>query len=580
GDCRGWLHEAAGARGVLICSAWGFEELCSRRSMASLANLIAAMGLPVLRFDFRATGDSGDEIGPDGLLETWRADLRHAAAFLRAACGVSELTIIGLRTGASLATQIAAELETDRLALLAPVVSGKAFARELRALAQIARNGAAPGASAARGSSEGSDAAGFELPREALAELRDLDLTRLPRRPCPSVLILTPNAPPLDAFASCLKDLDARVEIHEFRGYDQMMCDPTASETPVAALQLVADWSVRDAPPARVAAALPATADVIDGGGWIEEPARFGHSLTGVYARPKGPAPRRAALFLNAGAVHHIGWARMHVAMARRLARLGVASLRMDGAGIGDSAADEEHKSLFASQRRADVAAAIDWLAAKGVRELTLVGACSGAHHAFHLACEDRRIQSVVLVNMVCILWGPSYAMQLRAWQATKTAEMQARGFGADFEEGRNRIAALASLALPLAKKFAKSSFGALKTLSALAASGFGRVNSVEQKFRELAARGVQVNLVYSEYDAGLDELARYMGQDGARALLYPNVKRILIPDADHTLTQPHAREALAGVVEQAMGADMQAAPRQERSAPADMLERSASRAS
>jgi pimeloyl-ACP methyl ester carboxylesterase len=232
----------------------------------------------------------------------------------------------------------------------------------------------------------------------------------------------------------------------------------------------------------------------------------------------------------------------------------------VDARGIGDSAPGEEQNSLFAPDRRADIVAAIDWLCAKGVDEITLVGACSGAHHAFHLACQDRRVRAVVLVNMVCILWGPSYAMQLRAWQATKAAEMQARAFGADLEEGRYKIAALTAVALPLAKKFARTSFGALKTLSVLAASGLGRINSVESKFRDLAARGVQVRLVYSQGDAGLDELARYMGPDGARALHYANVERILIPDADHTLTQKHAREALAEIVAQLVSEDTEQA--------------------
>jgi len=34
-----------------------------------------------------------------------------------------------------------------------------------------------------------------------------------------------------------------------------------------------------------------------------------------------GHQPRQAVVFVNAGAIYHVGWARMHVDMARELAR-------------------------------------------------------------------------------------------------------------------------------------------------------------------------------------------------------------------------------------------------------------------
>ena len=31
--CAGWLHPATGNRGVIICAAQGYEELCTHRPM-------------------------------------------------------------------------------------------------------------------------------------------------------------------------------------------------------------------------------------------------------------------------------------------------------------------------------------------------------------------------------------------------------------------------------------------------------------------------------------------------------------------------------------------------------------------
>ena len=63
--CFGWLHPAAGNRGVVLCAPHGYEELCVHRQWASLAERLAAAGLPTLRFDYRGTGNSvGDDEEP------------------------------------------------------------------------------------------------------------------------------------------------------------------------------------------------------------------------------------------------------------------------------------------------------------------------------------------------------------------------------------------------------------------------------------------------------------------------------------------------------------------------------------
>ena len=47
----GWLHEADGGTGVVLCGAQGYEQLCAHRSWRVLGERIAALGYPTLRFD-------------------------------------------------------------------------------------------------------------------------------------------------------------------------------------------------------------------------------------------------------------------------------------------------------------------------------------------------------------------------------------------------------------------------------------------------------------------------------------------------------------------------------------------------
>ena len=71
-----------------------------------------------------------------------------------------------------------------------------------------------------------------------------------------------------------------------------------------------------------------------------DEPILFGpeHRLLGVLTRPVGSLQAGiACLMFNFGVTHRTGPRRIQVKLARRLAQQGVASLRFDLSGLGDS---------------------------------------------------------------------------------------------------------------------------------------------------------------------------------------------------------------------------------------------------
>jgi pimeloyl-ACP methyl ester carboxylesterase len=182
-DCVGWLHAVPGGRGVVLCSAFGYEELCSRRTMHDLACSIAGAGLPVLRFDYHGTADSaGNGEDPDRVT-TWIANIGAAIDLLRRETGVTEVALVGLRLGALLAACAAASRrDVSGPALLAAPNSGKTYVRELQALAHLL---VAPDARAS--SFDGLEIAGFRVARQTLHDLADSIGRRrrsLPRRAC------------------------------------------------------------------------------------------------------------------------------------------------------------------------------------------------------------------------------------------------------------------------------------------------------------------------------------------------------------------------------------------------------------
>ncbi len=541
--CAGWLHEARGSRGVILCGSMGFEDLCGHRSMAILAEKIARAGQPALRFDYYGCGDSAGGWEEAGLVERWRGNLRAAIAFLKNSAGVVEIALIGLRVGSLLAAEAAAECGAARLVLIAPPSSGKAWARELKAFAGLTGGGAleddaGPGALSV---------AGFRMTAETLTGLRGMEPALIARPPAGSVLALGRHAGVKPALASHLSSLGCDVECEAFEGYDAMMCDPTASVTPHAALGRIAGWITQGAGAGALRSACGAAP--VTGPGFSESRIGLGAdaNLAGVWCGPiSGPASQ-AVIFVNAGAIHHIGWARGQVDMARGLAARGIASLRMDFGGLGDSfaARGDRSVSLYTDARKADVSTAIDWIAARGFHDITVAGACSGAYHAMQAGLTDRRITRLALINQLCFVWGARYSIQLAAWQATRAAVVNA-GLGAGSGNAGEAARHLNKL-IPIAKKFAKGSFNALMNLKDMAERGFSSRNPVEDWFETLSARGAQVSMIYSDGDAGLSELERWLGTNGARATALPGIETHTIERADHMLTPQAARDALLG---------------------------------
>lgn len=104
-----------------------------------LAQRIAREGFFVLRFDYFATGDSAGS-SEAGTLEQWVEDVTVAADEAGDLSGARDISIVGLRLGATLAAQsVDAGLAVRGLVLWDPVVVGEDYMAHLLARARIHR---------------------------------------------------------------------------------------------------------------------------------------------------------------------------------------------------------------------------------------------------------------------------------------------------------------------------------------------------------------------------------------------------------------------------------------------------------
>lgn len=105
-----------------------------------------------------------------------------------------------------------------------------------------------------------------------------------------------------------------------------------------------------------------------------------------------------AAICITAGFLHHVGPHRMHVLLARSLAKRGIGTLRFDLSGIGDSSVRSDDLPALEVPVQ-EITDAIKELESRGFKRFVLFGICSGALNATRAAIANPNIAGVVLVN-------------------------------------------------------------------------------------------------------------------------------------------------------------------------------------
>ena len=559
--CFGWLHPARGGRGVVLCSPHGTEELYMHRSWRDFAERLAAAGLPTLRFDYHGMGDSaGSDLDPDRV-RAWLDSVHGAVARLRVETGVTEVSLVGLRLGATLAAVAAAEMGgVDALVLMAPCPTGKSFARETKALAGLTP---LPDGATAPDPARGIEAGGFLLTPETVAGLNELDLAALRQRPAPRVLLLhRTDAPSSAAVARHLRQLGAAVEEESFADFAALMREVECAPTPYPALDRVRGWLTDGAPAASDIPAPSERPPVLALPEAVEHPVLFGPSgdLFGIYSTPArgdADADRPALLFVNSGATHHVGSGRNWVLIARRMAALGFSSLRMDVSGLGDSAGrpGRADNMIYCRDTLPDVLAAIDWLESRGHARCTVIGLCAGGALALNAALANPRITGQVVINPGRFFLGDGITTaELKRASLYRSPGGYLRQlarpmtWAAIVRADRRASEILRLLGLRFVRRARGMASDALARLRGREPSG---PSAVPHWFRHLSRRGVDTLLVYSQGDVTIGERDLHLGPGGRKLRGVPGLTMVTLEGADHSLTLHAARERFTAILEE-----------------------------
>jgi alpha-beta hydrolase superfamily lysophospholipase len=575
----GWLHapEVAPRGIVVLCPPVGYDAICSHAALRTLAEKLAAAGLVALRIDYHGTGDSaGCDRDPDRV-PAWRASIEAGIAHAKQAAGAPlPITLFGVRLGATLALDVACNSGgIDGLVLWSPAVTGRAYVREVRAFRKLleAEVTGAPRDAPGRGPDD-EESAGFLLSASTVAALSAIEFSQLASPPARRALVIGRDDLPggEDKLVQRLTAAGVEVRAPAVAGYAAMMQDPHKAVPPTAVFDAMLAWL--DAPTTPVAVAAPqpglpfALSPAASGAEVREEPLFLGpRGLFGMLTSPlTPPSDRPIVVFLNAGAIYHIGPNRMAVSLARAWATRGYTSLRLDLGGLGDSPtaaprrngppvtglADGVASLMYSTAVVADVEDALQALVARRIgSRFVLVGLCSGAYVAYHSSLKVPEVVGQVLINPQTFAFKDGDSLEVgarrdfaesrryqrtlfkkEAWQKVLRGQVNFRYF-AGVMTRRAQSLVETRLSRVLDQLHLRPSEG----------------RALAQSFRAIGDRGTQTFMVFSGDDPGLGYVEDRLGPRLASLRRARGVHLDIIEGPDHTFTPLWSQHQLASIL-------------------------------
>ncbi|MEZ4414013.1 MAG: alpha/beta hydrolase [Gemmatimonadales bacterium] len=465
---------------------------------------------------------------------------------------VTDVCLLGVRLGATIAALAAAGRgDVAGFACIAPVVNGRAWLREVRALqAAMGRAEPPPEFALPEGVSE---SVGLLLAAETRESITRVDLAAMPTPPAPVCLILDrDDRPPNAAWCARLEELSAAVDQHVLPGFVEMVLDPHEAEVPEQMLGTFTKWLTAQFPAeATQHTAKQALTGPVSVSPGVEESAHFlddAHRLFGVVTTPVGPPPTRALLLLNSGSNHHIGNGRMYVKFARRLARQGWLVLRYDVGGIGDSAPHPgaPDNDVYTANAIGDLATAIAFVRGRpGIARVEVSGLCSGAYHGFKGAVAGLAMDGITVVNPLVFFWKDGMTLAYPPFQMVQAA--------AQYQQSAMRLdkwlkllrgqVKLRPILEVLAHRAADRATGLVRNLRR--AIGLPPAEDLGRELEEVVARGTALRFVFSVGDPGEALLRVGAGWVLPRLERSGQVPIAYLPDCDHSLSASWMHELL-----------------------------------
>ncbi len=420
----GWLTQptASPLRGaVVLAPPIGYEARNAKAAFQQLARELSREGLATLRIDYRGTGDSSGTFGSALPDPDWVEDVAHAVEYF-AAAGFEQVSIVGMRLGATLAAHAIARLSPSvhAVVLWDPCESGRAYLREVHALGALRSDQTVESEDGAIETIE------YLFNADMVNSLKTLNVRVIGDTVGSTryLLVSRRTRPPSSAVRQALEEKEADFLLTD----EQEACFdalPFYARLPQDTIEQIARWLTRmSSSQSTFPRASGESQAVLDSGeGYlVRERAGFiGLQRNfGVITEPISGYTGPHVVFLQNVHEDHNGPSRMWVDLSRQLAGIGVRSARIDVSGLGDTQRGEglPPAQYLDEEWTREVVSVCEALEPSDPSNVILVGLCSGATLAIEAAWRLR-------AGGLCIINPPlgiNVLHHISKWQDSRTS--------------------------------------------------------------------------------------------------------------------------------------------------------------
>ena len=558
----GWLHSppAVSRKAALVlCPPFGHEYMVVYRAYRKLAVQLAAAGFPVLRFDYDGTGDSAGLATDAQRIFSWQESIISAVTEIRQTSGIEQVILFGTRLGGLLAASVASKANTDSLIMLAPVLSGRQYTRELLAFRGINNTDMSGYNTAAT-----DEVVGYPLTQETKDDLGKLDLTKLTGTLIKSVLIIPRDDIPSNErrIAEALMADGTAVEIKPIAGYGNLMRDDALdSQVPETIWTFITEWMSDHYPDTPTYNKSNHTANTVatfqHNGEEISEGVLRIHGNTGIISEATNFARckvRPTIIITNTGANHRVGNHRLCVTMARNWALRGFRVIRFDRPGMGDSVAPigVGENEIYSSSGLQSLISLMDYLSVHfNYDQFILAGLCSGGYFSYQAALSDKRVVGLLMINPLTYQWRDGDTVLVPHRQIYKSTGFYIRS-STQKETWLRLIRGQINwrgIAGAISTRLTQSTIAMWNKFISWCLQHDAKLSEVGRNFMSLESRGTDIFLIFDSAEGGIDLMEEHLGKRARLMVKRKNFRIEFVDQADHTFTPIWSQSHLCDLV-------------------------------
>ncbi len=228
---------------IVLCYPIGHEYIYAHRAFRQLALLLNREGFHVLRFDYYGCGDSAGDSN-DWDIEQWLQDIRAAIGELKDKCGLSKVSLIGLRLGATLSLlSVQGEKDVGNIVLWDPIYTGNDYLAALKSANEIWYKDTFKDQDCQLNINQ--DILGFHYNTNLQKQIEDINLLNLKSKMGSQLLLLeNNNSMNNQTYLKHFKNYCHNVEFNSLNSHNDFLQDSGMNKVivPGQTLQLIIKW--------------------------------------------------------------------------------------------------------------------------------------------------------------------------------------------------------------------------------------------------------------------------------------------------------------------------------------------------